>query len=175
MFQQLFYISLLVMQSVTVFDFTENADISNWRIVNDDVMGGRSSSTFKLSPAGHGVFSGSVSLENNGGFSSVQYKFDQIQIAKNGKVKIRLKGDGKRYQFRVKSDARTYYSYVTYFSTSGEWETVELSLADMYPAFRGRVLNQPNYSHDVIEELRFLIGNKKAEDFQLEIDQIVLE
>ncbi|MFK7846510.1 MAG: CIA30 family protein [Rhodothermales bacterium] len=163
------------MQSIVVFDFAKDADLSNWRVVNDGVMGGRSSSTFELNSAGHGVFSGTVSLENNGGFSSVQYRFNRMQVAENRKVKIRLKGDGKQYQFRVKSDARTYYSYMTVFETSGAWETIELSLADMYPAFRGRMLNQPNFSDDAIEELRFLIGNKKAEDFRLEIDQIVLE
>ena len=26
--------------SVTLFDFSENSDIKNWRIINDDVMGG---------------------------------------------------------------------------------------------------------------------------------------
>jgi NADH dehydrogenase [ubiquinone] 1 alpha subcomplex assembly factor 1 len=45
----------------------------------------------------------------------------------------------------------------------------------MYPSFRGRRLNQPNFSNDSIEELTFLIGNKKSEKFKLLIDKIVLE
>ena len=45
----------------------------------------------------------------------------------------------------------------------------------MSPAFRGNKLNIPNYPAETVEELAFLIGNKKAESFQLEIDSITLE
>ena len=45
----------------------------------------------------------------------------------------------------------------------------------MYPAFRGRNLNMGNFSSETIEELAFLIGNKKKEYFKLEIDKIYLE
>ena len=45
----------------------------------------------------------------------------------------------------------------------------------MYPAFRGRNLNMDNFSSETIEELAFLIGNKKKEHFKLEIDTIYLE
>jgi hypothetical protein len=44
----------------------------------------------------------------------------------------------------------------------------------MYPSFRGRKLDQPNFSDDYIEEITFLIGNKKEEDFQLLIAKIEL-
>jgi hypothetical protein len=40
-------------------------------------MGGESSSTFQLNSEGHGVFEGNISLDNNGGFSSVRYRFPQ--------------------------------------------------------------------------------------------------
>ena len=45
----------------------------------------------------------------------------------------------------------------------------------MYPAFRGRRLNMNNFSSDFIEEIRFLIGNKNNQSFQLEIDKIYLK
>ena len=45
----------------------------------------------------------------------------------------------------------------------------------MFPAFRGNTLNIPNYPIKVLAEITFLIANKKAESFQLEIDSIVLE
>jgi len=86
-----------------------------------------------------------------------------------------LRGDGKKYQFRIKSNARDYYSYIAPFLTSGEWQEIVIPLGDMYPSFRGRRLNQPNFSNDSIEELTFLIGNKKSERFKLLIDKIVLE
>lgn len=45
----------------------------------------------------------------------------------------------------------------------------------MYPSFRGRKLAQPNFSSDHVEEIAFLIGNKKPESFKLMIDKIELK
>jgi len=42
----------------------------------------------------------------------------------------------------------------------------------MYPSFRGRKLDQPNFSKDCIEEIAFLFGNKSQEKFKLIIDKI---
>ena len=158
-----------------LFDFKNDSSLSNWTIVNDVVMGGSSDSKFYLNEKGHVVFTGTVSLENNGGFTSVRYLPSPSIKGTYGKVHIRLKGDGKKYQFRVRSDRYDYFSYITSFSTSGEWETITLELNKMYPAFRGRTLNQPNFSGDTIEEIAFLIGNKRAEKFELQLDKIELE
>jgi hypothetical protein len=163
------------MQAQVIFDFNKKSDLQDWIIVNDVVMGGRSSSTFKLDEDGLGVFEGNISLENNGGFSSLRYRFLKRTIKGDTQVKITLRGDGKKYQFRVKSNAGDYYSYIVPFLTSGEWQEIVIPLGDMYPSFRGRRLNQPNFSNDSIEELTFLIGNKKSERFKLLIDKIVLE
>tara|TARA_B100000780_G_C20806814_1_gene320493 strand:- start:61 stop:552 length:492 start_codon:yes stop_codon:yes gene_type:complete len=163
------------MQAQVIFDFNKKSDLQDWIIVNDVVMGGRSSSTFKLDEDGEGVFEGNISLENNGGFSSLRYRFLKRTIKGDTQVKITLRGDGKKYQFRVKSNAGDYYSYIAPFLTSGEWQEIVIPLRDMYPSFRGRRLNQPNFSNDSIEELTFLIGNKKSERFKLLIDKIVLE
>lgn len=61
-----------IMAPTSLFNFTSSTDIKTWYIVDDVVMGGRSSGTFTLNEDGHGVFAGNVSLENNGGFSSVR-------------------------------------------------------------------------------------------------------
>lgn len=166
---------LAVMQTSVIFDFNKKANIQNWLIVDDVVMGGMSSGQFTLNAEGHGQFTGEVSLENNGGFSSVRYRFDKIDVQPTDKIVIRLKGDGKSYQFRVKDDMRTAYSYIISFNTSGDWEQIEIPLSSMYPSFRGRTLDKANFSHDHIEELAFLIGNKKAESFNLLIDKIELK
>ena len=163
------------MQAQVIFDFNKKSDLQDWIIVNDVVMGGRSSSTFELNEDGLGTFEGNISLENNGGFSSLRYRFLKKTIKQYTQVKITLRGDGKKYQFRVKSNARDYYSYIAPFLTSGEWQEIVIPLEDMYASFRGRILNKPNFSNDSIEELTFLIGNKKIEKFKLLIDKIVLE
>lgn len=170
-----FILYLVVMQTQVIFDFTPNADLSGWYVVDDGVMGGRSAGAFRLSVEGNGVFSGTVSLANNGGFSSVRYPFARRDVRGGSKVVIRLRGDGKDYQFRVKTNARDYYSFITTFSTSGDWQVVEIPFGDLYPSFRGRRLNQPNFSGEALEEIGFLIGNKQAEDFMLLIDKIELQ
>lgn len=157
-----------------IFDFKEDSNINSWKIVNDVVMGGRSSSSFTLNKDGFGLFSGTISLDNNGGFSSVRHGFQSIKVTKDNTIRIKLKGDGKNYQLRVKNKSSNYYSYIYPFSTSGEWQEIEIPLKDMYPSFRGRKLNQPNFSHDDLEEVVFLIGNKKNENFNLLIDKIEL-
>ncbi len=162
------------MSTNTIFDFTVTSNLSNWIVINDGVMGGRSFGRFSLSPEGHGVFEGTISLENNGGFSSVRYQMASVEVASTNKIRIRLKGDGSDYQFRVKNKRENRYSYIKRFQTSGEWEEIEIELSDMYPGFRGRRLDRPNFSHETIEEITFLIGNKKTQDFKLLIDHIVL-
>lgn len=158
-----------------IFDFNKTANIKNWIVVDDVVMGGKSAGTFSLSEEGHGVFKGHVSLDNNGGFSSVRYDLQKTTIDDCKLVVIKLKGDGKDYQFRIKSDTGSYYSYIASFATSGNWEQISIPLEGMYPSFRGRKLNSPNFSSDRIEEITFLIGNKRNEDFKLLIDNITLQ
>lgn len=177
MMKYLIYMMVLtsLMTSVIIFDFNQKADLKNWYIVDDDVMGGKSLSTFELNAEGHGVFEGEISLENNGGFSSVRYMFEKIQVREHTKIRIKLRGDGKNYQLRIKSNSSDYYAYIAPFSTSGEWQEIEISLKDMYPSFRGRRLDQPHFSGDSMEEISFLIGNKKQEKFKLLIDKIELE
>lgn len=163
-----------MVQSQIIFDFDRNTNVNDWRIIDDVVMGGRSNGKFTIDNDGNGVFSGFVSLDNNGGFSSVRYQFNKKNTTKNSRVTIRLKGDGKEYQFRIKDNRNAYYSYITSFNTTGDWEKIVINLKDLYPSFRGRTLDAPNYVANSFEEIVFLIGNKKNEPFKLILDRIDL-
>ena len=163
------------MQQTVLFNFNKEASLENWMVINDGVMGGLSRSTLQLNEDGRGVFSGRVSLENNGGFASIRLDCGNISVKNVRSLVLKVKGDGKRYQFRIRAQKKDYYSYIQYFETSGEWEEISLPLADFYPTFRGRKLNLPNYSSDSLEEVGLLIGNKRQESFQLLIESIRLE
>jgi hypothetical protein len=163
------------LNSNLLFDFTGTSDTDNWLVVNDGVMGGLSRGTFMLSESGTAIFSGTVSLENNGGFSSIRYNPGKIDVEGFSTLELYLKGDGKNYQVRIREKSSDYFSYIYTFQTSGEWETIKVPLAEMYPSFRGRTLNLPNYSGKSMMELTFLIGNKKAESFRLELQKAVLK
>ena len=163
------------MPTLTIFDFEKNSTLDNWNIVDDVVMGGRSSGRFSLNKDGHGSYQGSISIENNGGFSSLRYRFDKVSTKSYTTILLRVRGDGKSYQFRIKINSTDSHSYIATFDTTSVWETIEIPLHKMYPAFRGRTLNIPNYADEGIEEIAFLFGNKKTESFKLLIDSIVLQ
>ncbi len=158
-----------------LFDFSKESNIQNWSVVNDGVMGGLSKGNFSVNDKGDGFFTGHVSLENNGGFSSVRYNFESKSVSSYKKMTLRLKGDGKQYQIRVKTRISDYYSYIAYINTNGEWQTLEILFSNMIPSFRGNKLDLPNYPGEYMEQFAILIGNKKNEDFKLYLDKIELE
>jgi len=159
----------------TIYTFSSQTNIREWLIVNDGVMGGISKSSLVLTNAGHGRFAGHVSMANNGGFASIQLNTTIKLVEEKKFIVLRIKGDGKRYEFRLKGDISQSQSYVQQFATSGEWENIKLEISKFYPQYRGRKLNIPNFNFKNIEELSFLIANKQEEDFELLIDWIGLE
>lgn len=161
----------------TIIEDFETTQLS-WCIVNDGVMGGISSSKMNISPNGNGQFRGTVSLENNGGFASTRALLTEKPTQEFEKVKIRLKGDGQKYSFRIRTD--DYFDGVAYkndFTTKqGEWEIIELSLKDFIPVWRGRQLsNIVPIAPKKIRQIGFLISDKQAGKFILEIDWIKFE
>ena len=167
--------SITLMSQENIFNFKKSKDLKQWFIVNDDVMGGISKSNLSTSEDGDGIFQGYVSTENNGGFCSIRHSLSRKYIGNNKVLKLKIKGDEKDYQLRIKADRNDYYSYIITFKTTGEWEEIEIPLKEMYPSFRGRVLNMQNFNNNYFEEIAFLVGNKKNENFKLIIDRITLE
>jgi hypothetical protein len=172
----IFLLSITALQLPFVLvDFTDSNAFNDWKIVNDGVMGGKSEATFSKGPNKTALFKGEVSLQNNGGFTSVRQSFQTKDIAGSTKVFIRLKGDGKKYQFRVKNEQNERHAYKAEFSTSGKWQTVVIQLKDMEPTFRGFRPDIPNYTAEKLSEIGFLIANKKEEAFELCLSKIWLE
>jgi NADH dehydrogenase [ubiquinone] 1 alpha subcomplex assembly factor 1 len=158
-----------------VFVFSKQTNIKEWRIVNDGVMGGISSSSLTVTADGHGLFSGHVSLDYNGGFASIQLN-TAIEVKDEKKfVVLYVKGDRKAYEFRLKAEVEQAESYVHQFVTSGAWEKIKLPINEFYPQFRGRKLRTPNFNFNSIAQMSFLIANKQEEDFNLLVDWIGLE
>ena len=171
----LFLLILAMVNHFVIFDFNTNTKTNDWKIVDDGVMGGISKSVITLDKDGNGIFEGHVSLENNGGFSSVRHQFKTVDVSNSKRFIIRVQGDGKSYQFRVKSQLKEYYSYKFDFSTNKDWEIIEIPFDELIPTFRGRTLDIPSFPNKVLEEVGFLVSNKKEEDFKLKIDFVKVE
>ena len=158
-----------------IFDFKNTDEIEYWRTVNDGVMGGLSKGEIVFSNSNTVIFKGIVSLENNGGFASIRTKPRPYELDGYNGILLRVKGDGKEYQFRLRTDDRfdgiSYrYKFETEFNT---WMTIIVPFQECIPVFRGRVLeNVKPIAPKEIQQIGFLISNKRAEEFQLEIDWI---
>ena len=113
-----------------------------WQIINDGVMGGLSNSQINITSEGYGLFSGSVSLDNNGGFASTRGILSEAIKQKAASIKIRVKGDGKKYSFRIQASNYDRVSYKLDFSTKvNSWEEIDLPLKDFIPTWRGQLLS----------------------------------
>jgi len=121
-------------------------DPSAWRVVNDGVMGGASSS--RIGRAGDALrFAGEVSLANNGGFASMRRPFDAGGGDAPGWL-VRARGDGNRYRLRVytrdAAGGENGYSHYAVFDTrAGEVTEVELRWPRFAASFRGRAVDAP--------------------------------
>jgi monofunctional biosynthetic peptidoglycan transglycosylase len=157
-----------------VFDFQTITNSAAWQVVNDNVMGGVSTSDFRLTN-GTAVFLGEVSLANNGGFASVRSLPASHELAVCDAFVIRVYGDGHCYKFTARMDQSFDTAiYQTSFTTKpGEWIEHRLPLKQFVPTFRGRVLSdEPPLDPAKVTSVGFLISDKQAGPFRLEIDWI---
>lgn len=159
----------------TLFDFADPAAMRGWHIEDDGVMGGVSKGTFTRDRNGYAIFSGKVSLENDGGFSSVQCYFDPVDVSSYRTAVLSVRGDGKSYRFIVESEKDARHHYVANFETTGEWQEIRIPLRQMYPVRRGNRLDLPDYPGQTMAQVRFMIANRKAESFRLQIASVRLE
>jgi hypothetical protein len=156
-------------------DFRSPDEAERWEIVNDVVMGGVSQSRLLITPNQPAVFSGNVSLENNGGFSSMRTYPRDYHLGSYDGLIIHIKGDGKRYRLRLRTDDQfDGIAYQAIFLTRPEeWATVQLLFSDFIPVYRGRVVSDaPRLNPAHIKRLGFMIADKQAGPFRLEIDWV---
>jgi hypothetical protein len=104
-------------------------------------MGGVSASHMRHDPAGHGVFAGEVSLENNGGFASVRALAEVPETAVGALAcLLEVRGDGRRYKFNLRTDGG--FDGITHQASfqppAGEWAVVRLPLEGFVATWRGR-------------------------------------
>lgn len=149
-----------------------------WVAVNDGVMGGHSSGGPTVVD-GRLEFSGTLSLANNGGFSSVRSVGSLFDLSDASQVVLRVRGDGRCYQLRLATDARHRGMPVSYgaaFDTTvGEWAEVRVPLAALAPTVRGDSLPGPPLDPSQVREIGLLIADRREGAFKLTVDWIAAE
>lgn len=162
----------------TLMNFDNSSQEPRWIAVNDGVMGGRSSGGPKVAD-GKLEFSGALSLANNGGFSSVRSVGRDFDLTGASAVVLRVRGDGRRYQLRLATDASYRGIAVSYGAgfdtTAGEWTEVRVPLASLEPTVRGTRVQGPPLDPSQVREIGLLIADKHEGPFALAVDWIAVE
>jgi monofunctional biosynthetic peptidoglycan transglycosylase len=160
---------------VAEFTSAESVDF-DWRIVDDGVMGGLSQGRHEIGSDGILRFSGMLSLENNGGFSSLRSGDLKMDLGKAEGVVMRVKGDGRSYQLRFGTDAR-YRGQAMFFkcgfpTVKGEWIEVKLPFKGFTGSWRGVELPGKVFDPSKIRRIGLQLADKKEGPFELRVDWI---
>jgi len=162
-------------KSNIAYDFTTQAAVANWSVQNDTVMGGvsESSSTWVNKQL---VFSGNLSLENNGGFVSCFGPVDEkLPSLMNGSTAIRIRatGDSKTYLFQLRSDDGT--NYVQRFTSTKEKDQVYVLPLSDFTSVDWRlteIADAPAMNTSSIYQMGIYLVDKQTGPFRIAITSI---
>ena len=155
-----------------IFTFSEGEP--GWYIVNDTVMGGVSQSQAEILPGEILNFTGTMSLDNNGGFASVRSDWLPMNLAGNDGVLIRVQGDGNFYRLRIRTtETGGEVSYNALFPTEkGEWRLIYVPFSIMVPTYRGFVMDVGALDPTAIASFGFMLSDKQEGEFEFRVDWI---
>jgi monofunctional biosynthetic peptidoglycan transglycosylase len=163
---------MLAPNDTITMDLNQESQEKPWSIVNDGVMGGLSRGQIDYK-AESLRFHGRLSLENNGGFSWMKSPILNLNLNGYTNVRLRIKGDGRPYDFTLEDSAysRLYFKQ-TFETKAGEWTTVELPLVDFQQKYFGRLTGRSFEPDTTIQQIGFLLNDKQPGAFEVEIDFI---
>jgi monofunctional biosynthetic peptidoglycan transglycosylase len=161
----------------SVAEFTpEESEKMDWRIVDDGVMGGLSQGKREISKDGILRFFGTLSLANNGGFSSLRTEAVKLDLSGAEGLLLRVKGDGRTYQVRLTTDAEYQgreMSFQAGFPTEKDkWTEVKVPFACFVGTWRGMQLPDKILDPAKVRRLGLQLADKKEGPFQLRVDWI---
>ena len=160
---------------VTIFDFSDPAALTGWKCVDDEVMGGRSQGDICWED-GKAVFSGYLSLENRGGFSSVNSPVIKAELGDYAGMKLRVLGDGRIYKLTLQGKRGTsgYFFQFDFPTQQGEWTEIECPFSEFGANYRGLNLPFIPLALSKIRTTGFLLSDGKEGPFRLEFEWIRL-
>lgn len=158
-----------IMDTLILSEFTGDSPDLGWYIQNDNVMGGQSQGRFQVA-SDELIFSGNTNTDG-GGFSSIRTHPLQLDLSDRSGIRVKVKGDGRRYTWHLQTDARWRGRSVNYwadFNTStGEVVSVDIPFTSFVPQFRGFKLDGPELNTRQITQLGLYIYDKNDGPFEL--------
>ena len=165
---------MILSSTSLLIDFGSNKSGDNWYVTNDGVMGGLSKGNAVLSENSI-LFSGDVSLKNNGGFTKIDSPYGTFDLSGYSSVTIRAKGEGHVAAFQLDRHQRFYLpSLKVMLEPTGEWKDYTFDLSDFKETqmgkWTGNTMNKEELSS--IIRMGFIMSNKTDGAFKWEIDYI---
>lgn len=163
--------------SVTL-EFYNAEHFTTVQLVHDTVMGGRSAGSVKVvsDPVGLQFF-GNLSLANNGGFASAEFKLAAALPARTyHSIKLNVAADGRQYQLRLKTPYIPQgVAYVADFSSAKDKQSYYFNPADFNGRYRGRlVTNLPVLDFADISQISVMLADKNSGAFSIVLYSINL-
>jgi hypothetical protein len=87
--------------------FATKDAVKAWNSVNDGVMGGVSTGGASWTEQGTLLFSGELSLANNGGFASIRTEPRSLGLAGSSAIVVKARGDGRTYSIELRVAGQT--------------------------------------------------------------------
>lgn len=153
-----------------LFDFSHRD--ARWRVTDDVVMGGASQGSVYFDD-GTMVFSGELSLANNGGFSSVRSPSADLGLEAGDFISARVRGDGREFALNLYTpERRRAFSYRAKFTTvPNEWMEVRVPVEEFLATSFGKTVAGTIDAKRVCG-VGFLLGDKAEGSFRLEVEWI---
>ena len=158
-----------------VMDFTADSQNIEWQAIDDRIMGGCSHSRPEYLQGIGLRFSGTVSLDNNGGFASIRSNQGCFNLSGHSGLKIRVCGDGKTYKLSLRTDL--YYDGISYqapfVTEAGIWQEITLPFDQFTPTHHGITLTTvPAMDTARVKSFGLFIADKQAGPFKLDIARL---
>lgn len=166
---------ILTNSDFSSFDFGSNKDGNDWFIINDGVMGGLSKGqvTFTDNTL---TFTGSVSLENNGGFTSFKSPYSRYDLSQFTTVSIRYRLSGQTISINLENNRAFYLPNYKYFlpPTKQEWTSIDIPLSDFAKHIMGKPTGDSISAKTLSKIIRigFITADKQASNFVFEVDYL---
>ena len=157
-----------------IIDFSDPQQMRGWIIVNDGVMGGLSRGNVELTDKG-ALFTGRVSLENNGGFASFRSPYSRIDLSSYDTLEIKYRSKGLVC-------AMSFYRYSQFWrpnhklplALSEEWSIIRISLLDLAEYRMGSKTGNTISKDQLTDLIRigFITDSKQEGNFEFEVDYV---
>lgn len=157
-----------------VADFEDLDELQRWQVVNDGVMGGRSSAEAEVVD-GVLILGGEI-VTDGGGFSSVRLALDGPLTDATGLL-LRLRTDGRAYEVTLADaapgrDRRTSHQAAIPAVGGDTWDEVLVDFDDLDASIFGRPVDVEPFQPASATELGIILADGTDGPFRIELDWV---